>query len=154
MYTNIATEDGIKTIQQYIREFGKELDNNLLSELICSLLDIVMTTNIFKFGDIWWKQTNGTAMGTSCACIYSSLYFGYYERKLLLPKYKNNILFYKRMIDNILIVWIPTSPNNREWNKFQHDLNTCSSLSWETEKLTTKTHFLDLNIWINKSTQK
>ena len=32
--------------------------------------------------------------------------------------------------------------------------NSCSSLSWETETLSESTHFLDLNIWINKKRQK
>ena len=151
MYTNIATDEGIATIQKYIETFGSELDYVLPTDLICNLLEMVMTSNIFQFGDTWWKQKNGTAMGTSCACIYSTLFFGYFERTILLPKYKNNILFFKRMIDDILIIWVPTSPSNSEWQSFISDLNSCCSLSWETEELTNKTHFLDLNIWINKN---
>ena len=49
---------------------------------------------------------------------------------------------------------MPTTPNNIEWTSFKQDLNTCSSLSWETEELGKQSPFLDLNIWINKNTQK
>ena len=152
MYTNIGTEEGIATIRQYLEKYSMEYNENFPTDLVCNLLEIVMTNNIFQFGNTWWKQKNGTAMGTPCACIYATLFFGYHERNLLLPKYKNNIILYKQQIDDILLVWKPTSLNNEEWKSFKHDLNTCSSLNWETEDLSDRTHFLDLNIWIdNKS---
>ena len=92
-------------------------------------------------------------MGTPCACIYATLFFGYHERTLLLQKYKKNLLLFKRQIDDIFIIWVPSSPNNIEWENFTKDLNTCSSLDWETENLSNKTHFLDLNLWIDSSTR-
>ena len=154
MYTNIATKEGVQVIKAYILQFSHELKHFIPEALIPSLLELVMTNNIFKFGDTWWHQLDGTAMGTPCACIYATLFFGYYERTILLPKYKDNLLLYKRQIDDIFIIWVPTSPNNVEWTSFKQDLNTCSSLSWETEELGRQTHFLDLEIWINKNTQK
>ena len=155
MYTNISTTDGIATIRKYLDEFANELPHTLPpTDLICSLLEVVMTTNIFQFGNTWWKQIDGTAMGTPCACIYSTLYFGYYERKILQPKYKDNLLFYKRQIDDILIIWKPTSTNNIEWPAFVSDLNNCSSLKWETEKLGLKTNFLDITITFDPKLNK
>ena len=154
MYTNISTEDGVKIVKEYLLLFQHEIDQSIPVDLLVSLIELVMKNNIFKFGDTWWHQKNGTAMGTPCACIYATLYFGFYERTLLLPKYKNNILLYKRQIDDILMIWIPNSPNNTEWNEFKRDLNSCSSLSWETETLSDSTHFLDLNIWIDKKDHK
>ena len=156
MYTNIATDDGISVIKKYLNCYANELDleDSIPIDMVCTLIEIVMTNNIFKFGNTWWLQKNGTAMGTACACIYATLYFGYFERKLLLPKYKDNLILYKRMIDNIVIIWVPTSTQNNEWDSFIHNLNSCSSLSWETKKPSFRTHFLDLNIWINKKTRK
>ena len=154
MNTNIATKEGVQAIKDYILQFSHELKHFIPEDLIPSLLELVMTNNIFKFGDTWWHQLDGTTMGTPCACIYATLFFGYYERTILLPKYKDNLLLYKRQIDDIFIIWVPTTPNNVEWTSFKQDLNTCSSLSWETEELGRQTHFLDLKIWINKNTQK
>ena len=93
-------------------------------------------------------------MGTPCACIYATLFFGYHERTLLLQKYQTNLLLFKQQIDDIFIIWVPSSPDDIEWDHFTQDLNICSSLDWETEKPSNKTHFLDLNIWIHSSTQK
>ena len=93
-------------------------------------------------------------MGTPCAYIYATLFFGYHERTLLLQKFQKNLLLFKRQIDDIFIIWVPSSPDDIEWDHFTQDLNICSSLDWETEKPSNKTHFLDLNIWIHSSTQK
>ena len=86
------------------------------------LLTIVMKHNIFKFGDSWWVQNVGTAMGTPVACIYATIFFAWFERQNLLAKYKNNILFYVRQIDDIFGIWQhdPLYPN--AWNNFNHDL--------------------------------
>ena len=64
------------------------------------LLTLVMTKNGFKFGDTWWRQLAGTAMGTPCACIYATLFFSYFERTIILKKYKANILYYGRQIES------------------------------------------------------
>ena len=141
-------------IQQYFNHFSQELKDVLPNKLLYSLLELVMKNNIFKFGDTWWQQINGTAMGTPCACIYATIFFGFYERTLLLSKNKESLLLYKRQIDDIFIIWQPTSPNNDEWTLFKNDLNNCSSLSWETEDLGSSTTFLDLNIWIDSNTNK
>ena len=156
MYTNIATKDGIDVIKKYLLQYANELDleDTIPIELVCDLIELVMTNNVFKFGNTWWLQKHGTVMGTACACIYATLYFGYFKRQLLLPKYKNNLILYKRMIDDIVIIWLPTSTQNTEWESFIHDLNNCSSLSWQTEKPSHKTHFLDLNIRIHKQTRR
>ena len=154
MYTNINTKEGIETIRKYLITFANEIDPHLPLDLICEMLEIVMTQNIFRFGNTWWKQKEGTAMGTPCACIYATLFFGYHERTLLLQKYSSNLILYKRQIDDIFIIWQQTSPTNHEWTEFVNDLNSCSSLNWETEDLGTKTSFLDLTLWIDKDSNK
>ena len=89
-------------------------------------------------------------MGTSCACIYATIFFAYFERKILLPKYKKNLLFYKQKIDNIFGVWVANPENPNAWNEFQNDLNNLSNLEWNTDELSGTVNFLDLTLWIDK----
>ena len=113
MYTNIHPEEALPILKAYLEEFGDELDDTCKKrfELLLELTKLVMHFNVFKFGSTWWRQLIGTAMGTSCACIYAIIFFSYFERKILLPKYKKKFLLYKRKIDDILGIWVTDSDN-------------------------------------------
>ena len=144
MYTNIDPSEGIPTIKNYIHKFSTDIHP---SEFIIDLLNLVMENNLFQFGNTWWRQKIGTAMGTPCACIYATLFFAYYEQTYLLRKYKQNLLFYKRMIDDILIIWKPTTKET--WENFKLDLNKQCKLNWDIEEPSTTTDFLDLTLSID-----
>jgi hypothetical protein len=55
-----------------------------------------MTHDVFKFGDTFWVQLSGTAMGAPPAPNYATLYF---------PQHLN-LLYYGRYIDDGLGIWI------------------------------------------------
>ena len=147
MYTNINIDEGIQAIRNYLAEY-KPPNVNIHDDTICDLLSLVMNYNIFQFGSSWWHQTIGTAMGTPCACIYATIFFAYYERKYILSKYKNNLLFYKRQIDDIFGVWINDPLNITAWEDFNSDINNYTSLRWNTEPLSTTVNFLDVTLTI------
>ena len=151
MYTNIDPEEGIPIIEKYLGKYAHECKSYIPSALIIKLLKLVMTTNVFQFGNTWWKQLIGTAMGTPCACVYATLFFAYYERTYIIPKYKQNILLYKRFIDDIFLVWKNNPNDPSAFKSFKQDLNDQCKLNWETEKLTKSVNFLDLTITWKKN---
>ena len=57
-------------------------------------LHLVMTQNIFMFGDLTFKQLNATAMGTLPAPPYATVYYGIYEEKFI-PKHNQCIISYQ-----------------------------------------------------------
>jgi hypothetical protein len=62
-----------------------------------------------QFGDSFFKQLIGTAMGTSCAVFFANLYFGQHEKDTILPNFKDllkRIPFYRRFVDHVFFVWI------------------------------------------------
>ena len=109
-----------------------------------------MENCVFKFGETFWIQLIGTAMRTPVACIYAILFFAYYERIILLRKYKKNILFYVRQIDNIFGIWIDDEENPNLWTEFQQDLNSTCKLEWNTTSLSKSVDFLDITIILDK----
>lgn len=109
-----------------------------------------MNNCIFMFGDTYWIQREGTAMGTPCACIYAILFFAYFERTILLRKYRLNLLFYKRQIDDILGIWVDTPGQCNQWENFKSDLNSVCNLDWTTTSLSKKVDSLDLTIQIDQ----
>ena len=103
MYTIINPAEGITTMEKYLKYFAPEiLDKE--RKIILRLSRLVVSNCIFKFGNTFWHQLIGTAMGTPVACIYATLFFAYYERTILLRKYKKNLLLYVRQIDDIFSV--------------------------------------------------
>ena len=151
MYTNIDVEHSIETLRNWFIKFKSEIPQDIPTHLIITALDIVMKNNIFTFGDTFWLQKTGTAMGTPCACMVASIYFAYHERTIILNKYKDNLIFYKRFIDNVFCLWhendeqLNTTETTRLKN-FKRDMNNFGKLKWEFEKLTLTTTFLDLNV--------
>ena len=150
MYTNIDIDHSIEIVKKWFDKYKHESPLNLPPKLLIAALNIVMKNNIFTFNDTFWIQQTGTAMGTPCACMIATLYFGFHERELILSKYKQNIIFYKRYIDDVICLWLPstTQPStpDTKYLQLQKDMNSFGQLRWEFEPLCTSTIFLDLHI--------
>ena len=82
MYTNIDPQEGLKAIEAYLKEFGNEPGDYLPMELILGLLKLVMSNNVFRFGDTYWLQIISTAMRAFCACAYATLFYAYPKGKI------------------------------------------------------------------------
>lgn len=61
---------------------------------------LVMQHNIFEWGDNFFLQLLGTAVGTAAAYMWAIIYFAIHENQKLIPTYSNNFLVYKRFIND------------------------------------------------------
>lgn len=149
MYTNIDTQHALTVIEEYLelRE-----PNKLLLQAIMSLLKIIMENNYFQFGDTYWLQIDGTAMGTPVACAWAQLYFAAKEEKMLKDFTQIYSLF--RFIDDFNGIWILPDgiginddiQDDPQWLEFQQELNIYGKLKWKFSPLKRKAVFLDLNL--------
>lgn len=95
LYTNIPTTDGPNIVSKMV--------DNENATLVLILLRQILKLNFFEFNSKTYLQINGTAMGTNCAPNYANLYLVNYELPLI-NKFKENIIFYGRFIDDIFII--------------------------------------------------
>jgi len=148
MYTNIPTARALREIAQYLRTQGHQYCS-VSTNAIIDALRLIMTNNIFTFGDTCWKQISGTAMGTPPAPPYATLYYAIHE-ELLLEEFGDNLLLYKRFIDDVLGIWVVTDPttDTARWNSFQSRMNEYHGLVWEHSARCTKLDFMDLTLSI------
>jgi hypothetical protein len=149
MYTNIDTEHALTVIKRFI---NKHNNYATLHERNATIegLELIMRNNLFQFGDTYWHQLNGTAMGVSPSCMYATLYFAVHEETLL-NKYPE-LTLYQRYIDDVIGIWTPQSINDDfRWRSFQHDMNTFGRLRWEFSARNLIANYLDLTITINKN---
>jgi hypothetical protein len=151
MYTNIDTHHALTVFHEWFRDFSTEIPSGFPTELFLKVLELIMTRNVFSFDDTFWLQIAGTAMGTSTACTYATMYYAKHERTSILPAYGNQLPYFKRFIDDIIGIW--TGGDSQAWTQFQSDLSF-GSLHWETSELTNSVAFLDLEISIDPDSRR
>ena len=97
---------------------------------------------------MYFLQLIGTAMGTSAAVMWATIYYAYHEVHTLIPKHGHNLFYFKRFIDDIFGVWIGNTTT--EWDAFCTDVNDFGILTWDIEDQTPSTtvDFLDLTLTI------
>jgi len=79
----------------------------------------------FIFGNTYWRQTSGTAMGGPPAPEYATLYFAIRELEII-PVFPE-INYYTRYIDDGLCIWDPlddqVNNNNNQLQEFKNLMN-------------------------------
>ena len=65
---------------------------------------LIMKNNIFRFGYTHCLQLKGTDVGTPPAQVYATVFYGVFEL-FLIERFGNNLLLYRRFIDDVLILW-------------------------------------------------
>lgn len=150
MYTNIPTERALRLIGEYLRKNQAKFPTVPVKALI-EALSIIMRNNIFQFGDTFWKQLIGAAMGTPPAPPYATVYYAILEN-IFLTTFAKNLELYRRFLDDVLGIWVPHDENNieTEWTSFQETMNDKTfGLTWEFTPLARKCDFMDLSLSIN-----
>ena len=150
VYTNINTPMALIEISQYIHQREKRF-STIPTDALAEALAIVMKNNVFRFGDTFWLQKTGTAMGTPPAPTYANLFFAIHENRIL-PKYTSNLLTYKRYIDDIFGIWVPSNSaieDDTNWKKFVRQIDDYHGLKWIFSPKCDKVDFLDITVSIN-----
>jgi hypothetical protein len=111
-------------------------------------LKFLMQNNIFKFGDTFWHQKQGTTMiGTPPAPPYAILYFGIHKLKIM-PLYKPSFLDHSHYFDGMLGAWIHNLDPNIDNQNFLASMNCFGKLKWEFMPLNKPVDFMDLTLHI------
>ena len=151
IFPNITIHAAKSIIFPYLREKEKHFGHYDAATLIMALI-IVMDNNILRFGDLYFKQRSGTAMGKPPAPMWANIFEGLHELKFL-PRWKDSTIFYLQFIDNIYGIWAPTvdstlERDNASWDAFKANTNDDHGLQWEFSEREMSTPFLDMNVRI------
>lgn len=142
MFTNIPTEKAIRKIDRFLSSNHRQFPNTRIHALIRAI-GLVMRNNIFKFGDTYWKQNTGTAMGTPPASNYANTYVGIQELEFL-PTWREHLPLYKRFLDDMVGIWTGT---NEQYKEFQNIVNDPEyGLEWEFSELSETINYMDLTV--------
>jgi hypothetical protein len=169
MYSNIDTDHGIASVRSWLKRhrndkaYPVDLAGDAMIDKLCDLLNLVMTTNIFDLDDTTWLQKKGTAMGTSSACAYATIYYSEHEELAILksndsgvptlttPTNELGIIYYRRFIDDAFIIQL-TRDKPELYPRLQKTMNSFGleghRLEWTSEDPSKTVTFLDLTISI------
>ncbi|KAL7523901.1 hypothetical protein ACHAWF_000737 [Thalassiosira exigua] len=149
MYTNIDTDHAIYVIGTWLDALGNQLPSGFPLEAVKEAMELIMKNNIFSWGDLYFLQLLGTAMGTSAACMWATIYFWVHERNLI-ASYSTHLFFLQRFINDMFGIWIPNMPATiTAWTSFQSNVNNFGILTWEFSELSKSVDFLDLTLTID-----
>lgn len=150
MYNNIDTDHAIEVITWWLKDLAdrKLLPERFPLEAVLEAMVVIMKNNIFEWGDLYFLQLLGTAMGTSAAVMWATIYFAYHEAHTLIPKHGQKLLYFRRFVDDIFGIWIGNTTT--DWVEFCNDVDNFGILTWDIkqQRLTTSVVFLDLTLSI------
>ena len=109
LYTNIDQHEGLEAVTEALEE---RIEKKVPTSFIISLLQMILMFNIFEFNSEYFMQLIGTAMGAVPAVSYANLFMARkIDPKILAAAQKysinqeNPIIFLKRFLDDVVMVW-------------------------------------------------
>ena len=127
MYTNIDTTHAIEVISKWMDSIP--LSEGFPLAAVKSAMELVMFNNIFVWGDSYFLQLLGTAMGTSPVCMWATIYSAVHEMDSIIQKYGNKLLLFLRFIADIVGIWVGNSLD-ASWDDFKKEVNNVGILEW------------------------
>ena len=143
LYTNIPHDEGKQFAMEALAN-GTPTPRQPPPEVLGELIDLVLKNNIFEFDGKHYLQIQGTAMGTKMAPAYANIFMGKIEDRLRSIG-GDNILLWKRFIDDIFLVWIGTE---EELKTYLEDINRVHrTIQFTCELSHTEINFLDTTLY-------
>ena len=77
MFNNIDTNHDVKVITWWLKSLSAKNDipANFPLEAVLEVMTVIIRNKIFEFGYCYFIQLLGTAMGTSAAVMWETLYY-------------------------------------------------------------------------------
>ena len=100
LYTDINTEHALEVIGIWLDSLN--LPDNFHLEAVREAMSLVMTNDIFEWGDLYFLQLSGTTTGTSVACMWETLYFAVHEMGNSMHRHGKHLPLVLRFIDDMI----------------------------------------------------
>lgn len=140
LYTNIPHDIGLTALEFFLDTRPNSLPP---TSFLCEMAKLILTKNYFLFNNDFYLQVRGTAMGATFAPDYANLFMGFLEQRYIHSNnpFLDNILLYKRYIDDLFILWRGTENELLDFHQYVNSLVDSINFSLEYDKK--KIHFLD-----------
>ena len=86
LYSNLPHDLGLEAIENWMKKCPHNLKKRIQPEFIKEGIKFIFENNTFFFNNKYYKQRQGTPMGTKMAPVYSTLVLAYLEETLYTRK--------------------------------------------------------------------
>lgn len=148
LYTNVPTQKTIEILKNNLENTGK-LEQHIINELLY-ILDKILKQNYFTYNNEFYIQEKGLAMGSPLSGILAEVYLNHFENTHLITennKFKNQIILYKRYVDDTFIIFDGTA---RQLEKLKTYMNSVDHQIQFTAEIEQKQEINYLDITIQK----
>jgi len=118
LYPNIPHDDGLAAVKKAL---DSREDKTISTESLLELTELVLKNNIFEHDNRFFKQKQGTAIGTKLAPPYAILFMDDLEQKLLESSPLKPFVWW-RYIDDVFLIW---QHGEESLKQFLEYLNSC-----------------------------
>ena len=153
LYTSIPHDLALTAIEYWTDKYVTSLPRPFSKEFILEAITLVLKENTFTFDNKYYRQLQGTAMGTKMAPTYATLVMGYLE-KFLYTKYEETfgknevedfIEIFKRFLDDCFLFWKRSIEDLRKFYKIRNNLH--EKINFTIEKDESRIPFLDVLVY-------
>ena len=146
LYTNISHEEGTETVLHYMKLHAGTLPPDAPSpHTISILLETILKNNNLSFMDKHFLQLVDTVMGTKAASPYANLFMERHEETIR-EAFIWTILFWKRFIEDIFLIFLGTTNQLQSLQDFMNHLQP--TIKFTFQHSIQQISFLDMNIQI------
>ena len=145
LYTNIEHNEGLAALKKSLQNSNNTYPG---TEVILTLMKLILTLNCFNFNGKSFLQIKGCAMGTVAAPSYANIFMGDFEETYIYPQITNDCLYYARYIDDIFFIY---TGGQAKLDTFITHLNTVhNSIKFDLCSSTHSIAFLDTMVYIDE----
>ena len=144
LYSNIDHNEGLTALEDSL---NRRPIQEPATNVITTLMRLILTLNCFNFNGRSFLQTKGCAMGTVATPSYANIFMGLFEETHIYPHIDEDCLFYARFIDDIFMIY---TGGLDKLNAFLTLLNSLHpSIKFDYSLSQRSIAFLDTCIYIN-----
>ena len=144
MYTNIPHDQGIDSVIRCIDNNRSTMPTHTPhNRVIRMFLHFILKQNYFQFMDKFYLQVEGVAMGCKLAPALANIFMYDLEKDMLKP-YVDNLLAWRRYIDDIFFIWIKTAKKLQEFMDYCNNIHPSIKFTFSHSK--TEIDFMDVKV--------
>lgn len=149
LYTNIPHDKGMIAMEHFL---NLRTDKNPPTLFLLEMISILLYKNFFLFGNEYYLQKQGAAMGSRFSPDYACLFMGYLEERYVWNNnpFYDNILLWKRYVDDVFCIFKGTVELFHDF--LSHLNNMVDSIKFSAVIDVKSVSFLDTTVFLEGGT--